>query len=99
MIMQWKIGIAFALLSIAWACGWSMRGTREQLKAHREYQRGVEESHKKAADLEKEIAAIREAERTNRKHLEREIAKNPIYNDCRVPSDGVRLYNAAIGAR
>lgn len=76
-----------------------MRGTREQLKAHREYQRGVEDSHKKAADLEKEIAAIREAERKNRKDLEKEIAKNPTYNTCRVPPDGVRLYNAAISTR
>lgn len=96
---NWRLaGIVGALL-IFWLHGWTV-GTSQQIDREKENLLSFyERSNRKSADLEKEISAIREAGKKNKKDLEREIAKNPSYNSCRVPSDGVRLYNTAISAR
>jgi hypothetical protein len=48
-----------------------------------------------AAGYERQKAAQAAAVRELQKELKDAIAANAVYRDCRVPADGVRLYNRA----
>lgn len=50
-----------------------------------------------AKALEAQLAEMRDANDKLAKELEDETHKNPVYTTCRVPADGVRLLQQAVG--
>jgi len=54
------------------------------------------ESFNLSSALEKELAARDAANQKLKEDLDAEISKNGVYAACRLPADGLRLYNAAL---
>lgn len=49
-----------------------------------------------ASNLEKQLGQFQADNQKLKDDLDAEIAKNGVYRACRVPDDGVRLYNASL---
>ena len=93
--------IAAAILASI-AAGWKLRdwqadaeaGARAgaELAAQRQI---AQFAHAVSASTEAAIQNIRVENRTIYQRTQREITEKPVYHDCVLPADGVRLINAA----
>ena len=93
--------IAAAIL-VSIATGWKLRdwqadaeaGARAsaELAAQRQL---AQFAHAVSARTESAIQNIRVENRTIYQRTQREITEKPVYHDCMLPADGVRLINAA----
>jgi len=91
--------LAYAgLAGAGFACGWQIRDWQadsvELVKVQQqEHQRAL------VADVTRQtlsaIGNIRIEQRTIYQKAEKEIVRDPVYINCRVPADGVQLLNAA----
>lgn len=95
------LAIAAAILASI-AAGWKLRdwqadaeaGARAgaELAAQRQI---AQFAHAVSASTEAAIQNIRVENRTIYQRTQREITEKPVYHDCVLPADGVRLVNAA----
>lgn len=97
-----KAMAAMAAICLAALSGWKLRdwqadaeaGARAsaELAAQRQI---AQFAHAVSARTEAAIQNIRVENRTIYQRTQREITEKPIYRDCVLPADGVRLINAA----
>ena len=60
------------------------------------YKKSVEKANAVATVLESNLAAVEATNRQLNKRLNNELSKDPVYRECVVPADGLRLLNEAI---
>lgn len=53
-------------------------------------------ANKRALELEAQLAQYRAQNQELNESLNHELAKEPVYRECRVPADGVRILNRAL---
>lgn len=91
------LAIAAAIL-VSIATGWKLRDWQADAEASAELaaQRQLAQfAHAVSARTEAAIQNIRVENRTIYQRTQREITEKPVYRDCVLPADGVRLINAA----
>lgn len=98
-----RLGISLGALLIAFSGGFELRllidhsNERAQLIADAKAKAAAQlTADVAAADWEKKLADLHAANKKLARRLQNET-KKAIYSTCTVPSDGVQLYNDAIG--
>ena len=94
--------IAIAAVAAVFGAGWTARGWKEgaedaaRIEAEQAAEARIERIVSEISeDTASQIAGIRVENKTIVQEVRREVFKEPVYTECRITADGLRLINNA----
>lgn len=90
--------LALGVVCFLWASEHGAVAEREKhyMAQIETYQKDVVAADKVARDLESKLAALSVARAQLEEALQNELARDPVYRDCVIPKNGIKLLNQAI---
>lgn len=98
MFAQYKLYFYAAALIATFVAGWATRGWRYEANEKAAYVAAVEKANEASAKLEESLAKLDANKFVISREVRHEIEK-PIFRECILPANSVRLYNESANPR